>query len=238
MNKLKILIMTVIVSFLLSLLMIQLISKKTTKSIYNYTSIEAKRFGMFVINKSIDDEFLNRIDQNIFTTTKNSNNEIQIIDFNTKKVNKILEQVTKKIQKNLINLENGNIDNIDLSNTFKGMNFQYIKHGIVCELPAGIIFSSYLQANNGPIIPVKLNFIGQVSVNLKTNVKTYGINNAYIEVLIHIEIEEQVSMPLQSKNVKVENDIPLTMKVIQGKVPNYYPSTIEENSKIFSLPVE
>lgn len=230
--------MTILISFLTSLLIIQLASKKTSKSIYKYTSTEAKRFGMFIINESIDDNFLNSLDQNIFNTTKNSNDEIQIIDYNAKKVNEILEQVTKRIQTNLIDLENGNINNIDLSNTFKGLNFKKIKHGIVCELPVGIIFSSYLQSNTGPIIPVKLNFIGQVSVNLKTNVKTYGINNAYIEVLIHIEVEEQVTMPLQSKNVKVTNDIPLTMKIIQGKVPNYYPSTIEENSKIFSLPVE
>lgn len=238
MKKVKVIITILFFAFITAMLFIQSLSKKVSNNIYKYMSVEAKRFGNYVINSSIDSEFIESLNEDIFKTTKNSNGEIQILDFKTKEVNKILERVSKKIQKNLLNLENGKISDMEIADTFKGLRYKDIKNGVVCELPMGTVFSNFYHANNGPIIPVKLNFIGQVLVNLKANIKTYGINNAYFEVMIHVEVTEQITMPMQSKEVKIENDIPLTMKVIQGKVPEYYPSGIMENSKIFSLPVK
>ena len=190
-----------------------------------------------MINYSLDKDFLKNLDDDVFVTTTNSKEEIQIIEFKTKKVNELLEKATKKVQLNLIKLENGDIDEFDLANTFKGLSFEKRKKGVVCEIPEGVLLDNGIFANNGPVIPIKLNFIGQVSTNIKTKVESYGINSVYFEAAIHVEVKERVSMPLRSEDITVRTTIPIAMKIIQGTVPNYYTNPITNDSPQFSLPI-
>lgn len=238
MKKLKLILEIVFLAFLISVVFVLCIGKKLNPTIRNYSTVEAKRFGTFIINYSLDKDFLKSLNGDIFETTNNNKGEIQMIDFKTKEVNEVLEKATAKVQKQLIDLENGNIDNMNIADTFKGLRYEKIKNGVVCELPMGVVFSNVLFSNSGPIIPIKFNFIGQVLTNLNTKVETYGINSVYIEVKLHIEITELITMPLKTEEVKIETDVPLTIKVIQGSIPNYYQQQLQKDSSIFTLPIE
>lgn len=238
MKKLKLILGIVFLAFLISVVFVLCIGKKLNPTIRNYSTVEAKRFGTFIVNYSLDKDFLKSLNGDIFETTNNNKGEIQMIDFKTKEVNEVLEKATAKVQKQLIDLENGNIDNMNIADTFKGLRYEKIKNGVVCELPMGVVFSNVLFSNSGPIIPIKFNFIGQVLTNLNTKVETYGINSVYIEVKLHIEITELITMPLKTEEVKIETDVPLTIKVIQGSIPNYYQQQLQKDSSIFTLPIE
>ena len=238
MKKLKLILGIVFLAFLISVVFVLCIGKKLNPTIRNYSIVEAKRFGTFIINYSLDKDFLKSLNGDIFETTNNNKGEIQMIDFKAKEVNEVLEKATAKVQKQLIDLENGNIDNMNIADTFKGLRYEKIKNGVVCELPMGVVFSNVLFSNSGPIIPIKFNFIGQVLTNLNTKVETYGINSVYIEVKLHIEITELITMPLKTEEVKIETDVPLTIKVIQGSIPNYYQQQLQKDSSIFTLPIE
>lgn len=238
MKKLKLILEIVFLAFLISVVFVLCIGKKLNPTIRNYSTVEAKRFGTFIINYSLDKDFLKSLNGDIFETTNNNKGEIQMIDFKTKEVNEVLEKAAAKVQKQLIDLENGNIDNMNIADTFKGLRYEKIKNGVVCELPMGVVFSNVLFSNSGPIIPIKFNFIGQVLTNLNTKVETYGINSVYIEVKLHIEITELITMPLKTEEVKIETDVPLTIKVIQGSIPNYYQQQLQKDSSIFTLPIE
>lgn len=238
MKKLKLILGIVFLAFLISVVFVLCIGKKLNPTIRNYSTVEAKRFGTFIINYSLDKDFLKSLNGDIFETTNNNKGEIQMIDFKTKEVNEVLEKAAAKVQKQLIDLENGNIDNMNIADTFKGLQYEKIKNGVVCELPMGVVFSNVLFSNSGPIIPIKFNFIGQVLTNLNTKVETYGINSVYIEVKLHIEITELITMPLKTEEVKIETDVPLTIKVIQGSIPNYYQQQLQKDSSIFTLPIE
>ncbi len=238
MKRLKIIIWVLIVAGIVSGILIHVLGKKVNPIILRYSTVEAKRFGVYAINSSLKQEFMQQLDDDIFETTFNDQKEIQMIDFKTKKVNILLEKVTERIQKRLVALENGDIDKLELANTFKGLKFKDIKRGVVCEMPMGALFSNSIIANNGPVFPIKLNFIGDVMTNLNTKVNTYGINSIYLEVSIHVELEERITMPQFTDSTKISTDIPLTVKVIQGSIPNYYLSALERDSSIFSLPIQ
>ena len=77
-------------------------------------------------------------------------------------------------------------------------------------------------ANIGPKIPIKFKTIGNVLSNIRTEVKNYGINNALITAYIDIKIECQVILPLNQENIEINQNNVVAMKVIQGKIPNYY----------------
>lgn len=236
-NKLKILFLIVLLSFITSCLVVQKIGNKLSTGLLGYATIEAKRFSSFLVHKALDQEFINSLDDDIFITKKNDKNEIEMIDFKSKEANKLLENVTKRVSNSLVNLENGDIEEFNLSNTFYGMSFDKRRKGVVCELPTGVFNNNPLLANLGPLIPVKFSFIGEVEANLKTNVKTYGINSVYMEVYIHVEVKQRITMPLRTEEQKSSLDIPLTIKIIQGSIPNYYQNSIGTDSSLFSLPL-
>lgn len=236
-TKIKILLSIILLSIVISFIVVQKIGNKLNYTIKSYATIEAERFAVNVINHSLDQKFMEQLNDDIFETKVNSKGEIQMIDFKSGEVNVLLEQITNRVQKNLIDLENGKIEGLDLANTFSDLRFKKIRKGVVCEIPEGAIYSNSLLAYWGPVVPIKLNFIGQVTASIKTKVETYGINSVYLEVYINVEVKERITMPLRTKAITVDTDIPLSIKVIQGSIPNYYQSPIVSGSSQFSLPV-
>ena len=112
------------------------------------------------------------------------------------------------------------------------------KNGIVCKVPMGSLRKNALFVNIGPQIPIRMAFIGQVESSLNTKVKEYGINYLVVEINVNVVVEEQIIMPAMSKKETLKITAPLTLKIIQGEIPNYYFGTIEKNSSISYLPIE
>ncbi len=234
MKKKKFFLWVLVFVLISSFLLLQVISRKINPIILRYATVEAKRFTTALINSAIDEDVINQIDDKLFTVTKNDAGEIQIVDFNAKEVNRLLNLISEKVEGNLLKMEEGDVSSLNVSKALKGYNFNKLKRGIVCEIPVGVLFGNSLFSNLGPVIPVKLSFLGQVTTHLNTKVESYGINNAYLELYVHIEVIERITMPMMTEEQKVKLDIPLTMKIIQGKVPTYFGGEISENSQLYT----
>lgn len=196
----------------------------TYRILLKYAESEVIKILSIVVNESVNQSAINKLKiNNIYTLTKNDKNEIEMIDYNTALVNEFLNEITKKMQDDLINIENKKYRII-----VKNEKPEAIEYSI----PLGVIFNNPLLNNMGPGIPVKMNFIGSVLTNIKTNVKEYGINNSLIELFINIEIRGKIILPIISKEIVIQNDIPYSYKIINGKVPNYYGGLISKNSHI------
>ena len=100
----------------------------------------------------------------------------------------------------------------------------------------GSLTNNGFIANVGPTIPIKMSFLGQVNCSLDTKVTNYGINNLYLETSIKVEVKERITMPKMSKDSTIKVKAPLTIKIIQGVVPEYYGGSFSQDSHIFSLP--
>ncbi|MBQ2639947.1 MAG: sporulation protein YunB [Bacilli bacterium] len=235
-KKLKNIIFIISSVLVLSFFLIQISSKRINPILYNYINLEAERITSNIINGSVNEILSKEIDKNLFIIEKNKNEEIQIINYNTKEVNKLLKNISKNIQRKLILLEDGKLKQATISDTFKGKRFNYVKNGIVCEIPVGSLSNNGFIANMGPIIPIKMSFLGQINSNLETKVTNYGINNLYLEINVKVEVKEKVTMPKMSKNSTIKVTAPLTVKIIQGVVPEYYGGNLNQDSHIFSLP--
>ena len=238
MNKRNITIFLIIITTVLSYYNVIKIGKKISPGIIKYANIEAKRIATLVINESVN-EVIDKtdIDKNLLNLTKNDDNEIQLIDFNTQNVNLLLKEVSETVQEKILKLENGEDANLPVGNSIKGTMFKNIRSGIVCEIKGGSLFGETLLANTGPSIPIRLSFIGEVLTSIRTNIKSYGLNNAYLEVDVEVKITERITMPISTKDVTIKKNIPIAMKVIQGRVPSYYNENIERLSESYSLPL-
>lgn len=215
---------------------LKLLSNKITPILLNYAENETRRIANIIVSKAVDSEILEIIDDNFFLITK-ENGEIKSIDFDPVKLNNFLTKIIDKVQTNLKLLEHGEVDKLDLDNSeLIYYDKEKLKEGIFYEIPMGVIFNNPFLNNLGPKVPVKLTLMGEVISNLETKITNYGINNALIETSINLKLTEKVLLPISSKSINVEYNIPLSIKMIQGSIPNYYFNGLE--SKSIVVPVE
>ena len=117
-------------------------------------------------------------------------------------------------------------------NSLDSFDTDLLEKGIILEVPLGVISNSALLTNLGPKVPVKLSLIGDVSSGFSTEVEEYGINNALITLNIDIEVNAKVVLPFVSDDMNISASIPIAMKVIQGKIPEYYLNGFTTKSNI------
>lgn len=237
-RKINIIIIT-FMFFLVSLcFVLKYVNNKISPIILNYAELELRKISSFIINSAVKKNTKNMNLDELFIVTKDNNGEIKTIDFNSIEVNELLAIVTENIQYDLKRLEEGNID---ILNTF---NFSYLgsinklKKGIVFEIPSGLAFGNSFFNNLGPKVPVKMNLIGDIFSEINTKVTNYGINNALIEIRINLKLTEQLFLPIASNKIEIATSVPLMLKLIQGNVPSYYLTGINQNSSPFNLPTE
>lgn len=213
--------------------------KKIFPVLLQQAEIDCKKMAIVVIKNSITDDVLNVLSEDeLFNVIQKKDGEVQTIDFNPIIVNKFLTKMTNIVSDNLKKIETGKIDNISFINS-EDYNIEKLKNGVISEVPLVIITNNVLLSNIGPKVPVKLNLVGNVISSIETKVSNYGINSALIEIYAKIEVTEEVIIPFQTKRIKVQNNVPVTIKVIQGNVPNYYNSgSLTKSSDIISLPIE
>ena len=181
----------------------------------NYSIKTAKNIIDEAVDSSLTDDALSLIkEKDLYKITRNSSKEIEMIDYDSYLVNLFLRDVTNNISKTLTK------GKVSRESSFK--------------VPVGSLFKSPILNDKGPKIPVRMELIGSVTTNVDTKITDYGINNCLLEMYIHVEVKEKIMLPTVSDVIKVTNDIPISYKIIKGKVPSYYGSGITKSSNIFS----
>lgn len=199
-----------------------------------YAEAEAKRLTTLVINKSISKQINSGYDvDSMFEIIRNSDGEIEMIDFNTVNVTRFLNSITNLIEDNLRAVSNGDISSVNMD--FDGVSeidYENMGKGIIFETTMGNFTGSSLISNIGPRIPIKMGIMGDVVSNVETDIREYGINNAYIEVGIRVSVDTMVNTPFISQVVNVEVIVPISMKVISGNIPGYYLNGFQSSSNL------
>lgn len=222
----------------LLIFILYLASNKISTSLKKYSKIETEKFLNTIINELIKDKILDNINgNNIIEVYKNDEGEILYADFNDEEVNNILSSSIVLIQNSLIDIENGKIDTLSLPESIYS-KYNKLNKGIIIEVPTGTLINNSLFSNVGPKIPIKIQLLGAVKGNVKTDIKEYGINNSMVSIKIIIDVTEQIVLPISSDRINTVVEIPIATKLIQGKIPTYYQNGLSTNSSIFSLPTE
>lgn len=227
-KKLNKIVIIAIILLILATFILKYVNKEISPKLINYASLEIKKLSNLIITESINEEEFEKLNvDDIYKITKNNNNEILTVDINTVILNKMIKKATENIQQRLKKLEKGEVDE----------NNQENKNGVVLKIPLGEIYNNFLLADLGPKIPVKLKIIGNIETKINTNVKNYGINSSLIELSLDITVKEKVILPISTNEIRVNQTFPLTIKMIEGKIPNYYSNGINK-SEILSIPIE
>lgn len=176
-----------------------------------------------------------QVDNNeLYEIIYGNNDDIKTIVYNSSEVNKFLDAVTENVYDMFNNLEYGDLSRINIrENIVVNDKKNFAKDGIVIMIPSGIMSNNYLFANLGPKIPVKISLTGEFESCISTKVEEYGLNNALISIYINIKATEQITMPFITEKVEIENQIPLSIYVVNGKIPEYYINGFDRTSNIY-----
>lgn len=74
--------------------------------------------------------------------------------------------------------------------------------------------------------------MGDVVTGFSTDVTEYGINNALIKLMIDVKVDTRIILPIISEEINIDASIPIAMKVVQGKIPDYYMNGFSSRSNI------
>lgn len=228
---------TIIVIFiflvLFVIIFINYYSNKSRDVLMAYAEAETRKLTILVINKAITKQMSDSWADDIFDIVYNDKGEIVLIDFNSKNSSKILSTMTSLIELNLRAIEEGKIDMLELPlNSLDAYDMDLLDKGIITYIPFGMITGSSLLYNHGPKIPVKLSLVGDVVTGFSTEVTEYGINNALIKLMIDVKVDTRVILPIISEEINIDASIPIAMKVVQGKIPDYYMNGFSSRSNI------
>ena len=218
------------ISFLCSIFLVNYYAKKISPFIINYATSEIRKLELVIINNSLREISNDNLSDELFTVRYNSKGEIILIDFDSSKSSLVLENITKNIEYNLKEFDNGNI--LLLKDYYSDRDFGKLKNGTIMEVPLGIAMQNSLFNNLGPKIPVRISFVRNVEAGFTTDVTEYGINNALLKLNINIKIATIVILPIISDNMEMEFNLPVSMKVIQGNIPSYYMDGFRTNSNV------
>ena len=198
---------------------IHILGKNLNHYYLEYSENEASRIITNSISEAVNERVLKQIkNESLYTVVRNKDDEIEMIDYNSYLVNIFLRDVTNNVTKYLAMEED------------KSNNASFY-------IPMGSIFQNPILNNRGPKIPVRMELVGSVLTGVNSKVTNYGINNSLIEIFVHIEVNERVILPVTAKNMTIVNDIPISYRIIKGKIPSYYSGT-NSSSSMYMMPIE
>ena len=204
-----------ILIIIIAIILIIYLNNKIMPIYLSYSESEMKRVITTVINKTVNNLEIN---DNLFILK--NNDDIKIVDYDPKVLNNIISNISNNVYDNLKLIERKD------SNILKKFNID----SSIFYIPSGIIFNSVMLNNIGPKIPIKLEIINSVNSNIETKVTEYGINNSLIEVSIKVNTSVRMILPISSKDMEVTVIVPLTVKIIQGNIPEYYFGDLRKNN--------
>lgn len=152
------------------------------------------------INKVINDRVnVNINPQALMNITLDNRGRVVLIQPNTMEFNKIAADTTIKVQDMLEKIGEEKI-----------------------TIPIGQILGSQLLASVGPRITVTVIPIGTVQVKVIDKFEQAGINQTRHMIYLIVTTQIRIVVPLVSKSISVDTQVPIAEYVVVGEVPNTY----------------
>lgn len=143
----------------------------------------------------------------------NQNNDIIAIEYDTHKLNQILNESLDIVDNSLEAAQKGDIDPI--------LREVLLDDGIVYEVPIGYLTGIALLENSGYRFQVTMRLLHYVNGDLEVKSEPYGLNNSLITINLHLNIQAEAITAIANKEITFNESIPLVVQVVQGEIPTY-----------------
>ena len=88
------------------------------------------------------------------------------------------------------------------------------------KIPLGYLTKNLVFYNLGPKINIKMNQIGNITSSYESIFESAGINQTRHKIYLNVNMKMRMIVPLNSKEVDITCQIPISETIIVGKIPN------------------
>jgi len=185
---------------LLFFFLFSIVEKNLAPTIIEIAESRANLIATETIHRVLYEKVLANVNYNdLVFVHKDTQQRITMMQANTIKISRLVSQANLDIKEALDNLKD---------ESFK--------------IPLGQTLGSQILAYYGPRINVKIAPIGTVNVKFVDEFQQAGINQVRHILYLNIQTSVRIVIPLATKGVTVNNQIPIAETIIVGEVPNTY----------------
>lgn len=179
----------------------------------------AKQHTGFAINNIVKEVLANMEydTDSLLHINKNADGEITSIEYDSYKLNQLLYSSLNTIDKSLLAAQDGKKDP-----TTKDV---FYEDGVLYEIPIGYLSHIFFLYDKGPKLRVRMRMLNDVTGDIKTESKAYGINSTLIQISLVVKVNAQVITFLSTSEMESSCSIPIVVQVVNGKVPALTPYT-------------
>jgi sporulation protein YunB len=214
-----------------------MINKGIEPTLMKYAETQTKQIATSVISSAEYKASAGGMDIKDIIEYVPDDEEGVIVKLNTEIIRSVMKETQRLVQMNLREAEKGNFHFLESPDVEMDIDLSKKNKGIVYEIPLGQASNIALLGNLGPKIPVRFNAVGEVEVDVKPELKPFGINNAWVAVYIEVKVDVQIIVPFATSVTTVRQDIPVAMGTIPGKVPQFYNGGGEGSNPSIEVPL-
>ncbi|WP_301108887.1 sporulation protein YunB [Sporosarcina sp.] len=235
-NWLRFIIPTIIVAVAL---FFYYVNKQLTPIYTEYAEIQTQKIASYVISQAIQARSSSVYDINeIIENVPDDTSDTVTTKFNAEIIQQVMAEMHQLVEDHLERAEGGDLDMLPpLGDLEYNPDMMQKEQGIVFFVPLGQATNIPLIGNLGPKIPIRFHVVGDVHANVETNLVEFGINNAYVELNLVLQVNVQIIVPLATSKSVVEQKMPVAIGLIRGKVPQIY-SKGEQTPAQIEVPLE
>lgn len=200
------------------------INNRIMPTYLEYAEVQTEKVASYVVSKAINSRTSGVLDvNNIIEDLPPGTSDMITTKFNTEIINQVRAETQALVKEYLEQAERGDLTHLPkLDNIEYDVGRMEAGDGIVFFVPMGQVLNLPIIGNLGPAIPIRFHIIGNVHSDVVSDIREFGINNAYVEVGIHLVVNVQIIIPFASKSASVEQHIPVAIGLVRGTVPNIY----------------
>ncbi|WYP25705.1 sporulation protein YunB [Alkalihalobacillus sp. FSL W8-0930] len=191
---------------------IWLIDQKIRPVIVQIAEMELKNIATHSLEGALNQKLGQTINMDeLLIIDKDDSGYVTMLSFDAGEYNRILGETLTEVHHQLDELKTGPEGEVIGNDRV-----------ILYEIPLGRALNNSLLAELGPSIPVRLQTISHVKVNMSDKVEPVNINSTRISLNIDVDIEVEVVIPFAVTTEAISVTLPVGFSVINGPVPNYY----------------
>ena len=160
---------------------------------------EAKSVATQIVHETIDEVMEKYGYNDLVTLVKDKEGKIVSMQANIAIINKIISQISLKIQDKIDNTQNRDI---------------YIRLGSFTGIK--------LLSGRGPKVPIRISSIGNINTEVMSEFTSTGINQSIHRIFTNITCKIEVLTPFNTISNEIEEKIILAENVIIGNIPENY----------------
>ena len=163
---------------------------------------QIKSYAVGLINNAIRETIQNNDYDDLIEIFRDSQNNITLLQVNTKNVNNLNNEILTLIQNKL--------------NEKDVLNY---------SLPLGTFSGIPALAGVGPKVNLKITQIGNVSAKYRSQISSLSINQSYHKIYINITTSICIFLPLYTQNIEISSQVLVGENLIVGQIPSTYLNT-------------